>query len=107
MREVAAKTIVRKLAATSLIRPASSSERLSYSNSSGSTKVDTITCPSVSPRATSISDILASTLLTSNVFIPAYPSLSTLSILVSTPVSTKELFKLFIQIYMDNIKNQA
>ena len=107
LRGATAQNVTRRLTIASLIRSASASQRSSRYSSSAPSAPNTIAPPSVSYRATPIANIPTLTLPTLDIFVLASSSLSAPTVAVPTTASTEELFNLFMQTYMGNIKNQA
>ena len=85
---------------------ASGSQRSSHSSNSVSSKLNITATLSISPRATPVANISAPALPALNAPIPSSSSFSAPRIAVLAPAFTEELFKLFMQTYMDTIKNK-
>ena len=102
-----AQSIVRRLTIASPIRSANASQGFSRSSSSTHSELNTTTPLSISPRATPIANVPTPILLALDAPVFASHSLSTQVIAVPAPVPIEELLKLFIQTYMNTIKNQT
>ena len=102
LQGVAAQSVVKKFAAASLMRSANGSQRSSRSSSSISSKSNINIPPSIRLRATFVVNVPAPALSA-----PAFPFLPAPAFAIPALTSTKELLKLFMQIYMDTVKNQA
>ena len=89
------------------MRSTNVSQRSSHSISSALSKPNTTTSPFVSLKATPIANVFALALPAPDIPVPAFPFLSPSAIAVPAPASTEELFKLFMQTYIDIINNQA
>ena len=98
----AAQTIIQRLVEARPMRSICGSQRSFCSSSSIPSKLNTTTPPSVNPRATTVANVSVSALLA-----PLFPSLLAPAIAVPAPASIEELFKIFMQIYIDTVKNQA
>ena len=107
LRGAAAQNVTRRLVAAGPIRSAIGSQRSSRSSSSALSELNTTTSPSISPTATPVANIPAPVLPTPDVLYLAFPSLSPPEIAVPAPASTEELYKLFMQTYINTIINQA
>ena len=107
LRVVAAQAVARKLVAASPMGSASGFQRFSRSSSSVLSEPNISASPSVSSRATPIANVPAPVLTTPDEPVPVSLSLSAPAIAILTTASTKKLFKLFIQTYMDIVQNQA
>ena len=107
LRGAAAQIVAIRLAAAGPIRSANGSQRSYRSSSSAPSKPNTTIPPSVSPRATSIAIVATPILPAPDAPVLAFSSLSAPAIAVPAPASIEELFKLFMQTYMDTVKNQA
>ena len=103
----AAQSFARRLAVANLMGSVSGWQKCCKSSSSAFSKSNTTTPQFITLRVTLIANIPTSALFAPDVPVSVSSSFSILAIAIPILASIEELFKLFMQTYMDTVKNHA